>query len=176
MTMTSTNKNQYFGPPPPFTKLTAEQDFRVRQLEVMLPKDEVDKKDIVKAFGASSGVLIWQQEGLKLRSVSSPVTIDKGIVIGDFEGYIHLLDARDGSFIGRTKVSRKPIKEIVLKPKEIKSLQNISDLTRENGNTDVKIIIKDDNKEITFILKNKRKIDIKSLESLKNHAICTLIK
>ena len=73
-------------------------------------------------------------------------------------------------------IINKPIKEIVLKPKEIKSLQNISDLTRENGNTDVKIVIKDNNKEITFKLKNKRKIDIKSLESLKNHAICTLIK
>ena len=82
----------------------------------------VDKKDIVKAFGASSGVLIWQQEGLKLRSVSSPVTIDKGIVIGDFEGYIHLLDARDGSFIGRRKVSRQPIKEIVYQGKDLLAL------------------------------------------------------
>ena len=45
--MTLKNKNQSFGPPPPITKLTAEQDFRVRQLEVMLPKDEVDKKDII---------------------------------------------------------------------------------------------------------------------------------
>ena len=45
--MTSKTNDQYFGPPPPITKLTPEQDFRVRQLEVMLPKDEVDKKDIV---------------------------------------------------------------------------------------------------------------------------------
>ena len=45
--MTLKNKNQSFGPPPPITKLTAEQDFRVRQLEVMLPKDEVKKEDII---------------------------------------------------------------------------------------------------------------------------------
>ena len=45
--MTSTNNNQNYGPPPPITQLTHEQDFRLRQLEVMLPKDEVDKKDII---------------------------------------------------------------------------------------------------------------------------------
>ena len=45
--MTSTNNNQNYGPPPPITKLTHEQDFRLRQLELMLPKDEVDKKDII---------------------------------------------------------------------------------------------------------------------------------
>ena len=42
-----TNNNQNYGPPPPITKLTHEQDFRLRQLEIMLPKDEVDKKDII---------------------------------------------------------------------------------------------------------------------------------
>tara|TARA_B100000427_G_scaffold200638_1_gene166790 strand:- start:386 stop:649 length:264 start_codon:yes stop_codon:yes gene_type:complete len=47
MIMISTNDNQNYGPPPPITKLTHEQDFRLRQLEVMLPKDEVDKKDII---------------------------------------------------------------------------------------------------------------------------------
>ena len=45
--MTSINNNQNYGPPPPITKLTHEQDFRLRQLELMLPKDEVDKKDII---------------------------------------------------------------------------------------------------------------------------------
>ena len=41
------NENLSYGPPPPVTKLTAEQDFRIRQLEVMLPKDEVKKEDII---------------------------------------------------------------------------------------------------------------------------------
>ena len=35
------------GLPAPITKLTHEQDFRLRQLEIMLPKDEVDKQDII---------------------------------------------------------------------------------------------------------------------------------
>ena len=41
------NENLSYGPPPPVTKLTAEQDFRIRQLEVMLPKNEVKKEDII---------------------------------------------------------------------------------------------------------------------------------
>ena len=47
MIMTSIKENQNYGPPPPITKLTTEQDFRMRQLEILLPKDEVVKEDIV---------------------------------------------------------------------------------------------------------------------------------
>ena len=47
MIMTSIKENQNYGPPPPITKLTTEQDFRMRQLEILLPKDEVVKEDII---------------------------------------------------------------------------------------------------------------------------------
>jgi len=40
-------KNQDYGPPAPVTKLTTEQEFKMRQLELLLPKDEVQKKDII---------------------------------------------------------------------------------------------------------------------------------
>ena len=33
-------------------------------------------------------------------------------MIGDFEGYLHILDSKDGEFIGRKKISNKPIKEL----------------------------------------------------------------
>jgi len=45
--MTSIEENPSYGPPPPITELTTEQDFRMRQLEILLPKDEVVKEDIV---------------------------------------------------------------------------------------------------------------------------------
>ena len=47
MTMTSNTTDQNSGPPPPITKLTYEQDFKIRQLEVFLNKDETKRKDIV---------------------------------------------------------------------------------------------------------------------------------
>jgi outer membrane protein assembly factor BamB len=42
----------------------------------------IDDKDIMKAFGLSSGVILWQQEGLKLRGLTSPVNI-RGNIAGE---------------------------------------------------------------------------------------------
>ena len=33
--------------------------------------------------------------------------------VGDFEGYIHIIDPLNGSTIGRKKISKKPIKTII---------------------------------------------------------------
>jgi len=75
----------------------------------------VDSKSILKAFGLATGALIWDQEDLQLRELTSPVSISNLIVVGDLEGYVHLLNAQTGNFEGREKVSRNPIKEIVSK-------------------------------------------------------------
>ena len=72
----------------------------------------IDQKDLIKAFGSSTGVSVWQQEGLKLRNVSSPSVIKSNIVVGDFEGYLHFLSSKDGTFLARKKISSKSIKEI----------------------------------------------------------------
>ena len=48
--MTSAKKNQSFGPPPPITKLTVEQDLKMRLLEDRLNSSDVDRKDIITVF------------------------------------------------------------------------------------------------------------------------------
>ena len=48
--MTSTKKNRNFGPPPPITKLTTEQDLKMRLIKDQLNKDEVRKEDIITVF------------------------------------------------------------------------------------------------------------------------------
>ena len=48
--MTSKNKNLSYGPPPPITKLTTEQDFKMRQLEIVLAKEETRKDDLITVF------------------------------------------------------------------------------------------------------------------------------
>ena len=75
----------------------------------------VDSQDIVKAFGTATGALIWEQEDLKLRNLTSPASISNLIVVGDLEGYVHLLNAQNGNFEGREKISGDPITEIVSK-------------------------------------------------------------
>ena len=44
--MTQKKKNRSSGPPPPITKLTLQQDLKLRQLEIMLAKPETKKEDI----------------------------------------------------------------------------------------------------------------------------------
>lgn len=75
----------------------------------------IDEKDSIKGFGLSTGAILWQQDALKLRGVSSPATIGNNFAIGDYEGYLHILNSKDGSFVGRKKISNRPILEIVSK-------------------------------------------------------------
>ena len=48
--MTLNKSDLNYGPPPPITKLTYEQDLRLRLIEDKLNNDEVDKKDIITVF------------------------------------------------------------------------------------------------------------------------------
>lgn len=75
----------------------------------------IDEKDSIKGFGLSSGAILWQQDGLKLRSISSPAALGSNFAVGDFEGYVHILNSKNGSFVGRKKVSNRPILEVVSK-------------------------------------------------------------
>tara|TARA_B100001559_G_scaffold105567_1_gene88834 strand:+ start:113 stop:1270 length:1158 start_codon:yes stop_codon:yes gene_type:complete len=72
----------------------------------------VDEKDSVKAFGVATGAILWEQNDLKLRKLTSPVSIKNFVAVGDMEGYVHLLDAKNGDFLGRKKISRQPILEL----------------------------------------------------------------
>ena len=39
------------------------------------------------------------------------------IIIGDFEGYIHIIDPVNGKTIGRKKISKNPIKTLISRSK-----------------------------------------------------------
>ena len=48
--MTSTPSPSNYGPPPPITELTLEQQFKMRQIEDALKNDESAKEDIIIVF------------------------------------------------------------------------------------------------------------------------------
>ena len=53
MIMTLTNKNPYYGvPPAPITKMTMEQQFKMRQIEDALNHPSTRKEDIITVFVA----------------------------------------------------------------------------------------------------------------------------
>ena len=69
----------------------------------------------------------------------------------------------------------KPVNEIVFNIKSIQDIDKISDLVDEEGTTEVKINITDKNNEISFKLKNKRLIDRKAINIIRNKDISTTI-
>lgn len=52
---------------------------------------------------------LWQQRGLRLRGVTGPVAVGDQAVVGDYQGYLHWLNVRDGSILARTRVGSAPI-------------------------------------------------------------------
>ncbi len=69
----------------------------------------------------------------------------------------------------------KPVNEIVFNIRSIKDIDKISDLVDEEGTTEVTININDENNDISFKLKNKRLIDRKAINILRNNDISTTI-
>ena len=69
----------------------------------------------------------------------------------------------------------KPITEIEFKTIDPKKIDEISKILINKGNTEVKIKIKDAENYLLFKLKNKRQVDRKTLNILKNQGIFTTI-
>lgn len=56
---------------------------------------------VVSAFDRQSGASLWRQDKLLNRSVGAPVAIGDFVLVGDYDGYVHVLDAEDGAFVAR---------------------------------------------------------------------------
>lgn len=67
---------------------------------------------VIKSFSLTSLEESWVNEDYLNRELSNPVSYKGSLVVGDFEGYIHIIDPLNGKTIGRKKLSRKPIKSI----------------------------------------------------------------
>ena len=75
-----------------------------------------DAEDIVSALDKTSGSALWKNDKLSRRRVSKPRLLDKFVVVGDFEGYLHVLNRDDGGFAARLKTGGGPI---VTAPEEL---------------------------------------------------------
>jgi outer membrane protein assembly factor BamB len=60
-----------------------------------------DDKNAVLALDRASGASIWRQDKLVGRNVSAPLALGRHVVVGDVEGYVHVLSREDGSFAAR---------------------------------------------------------------------------
>ncbi len=52
---------------------------------------------------------MWKQDELHQRRLTTPVPVKDKLVVGDFEGYVHVLSQEDGSLLARLEVDDTPI-------------------------------------------------------------------
>ena len=70
----------------------------------------------------------------------------------------------------------KPIEEVFFELKTLKELNEISKIISNDGNTIVRIKFRQQNSEFDFKLKNKRNIDRKMLNIIRNKEISAVIR
>lgn len=63
----------------------------------------------VYALDYSSGKTFWRQGGLQYRQATAPIALGRYALLGDFEGYVHLLSHEDGDFAARLKTDGSAI-------------------------------------------------------------------
>ena len=66
------------------------------------------------------------------------------------------------------EISKQSIPKITLEIEKLENLKKLEDLISEKGNTNVKIVVKNNSKNLIFELSKKRKINTTILKSLKN--------
>ena len=60
-----------------------------------------DASDRILAMKTANGETAWTSERLTLRRLSAPASVGPAVVFGDFEGYVHFLDRKDGQTLLR---------------------------------------------------------------------------
>ncbi|MCW4153513.1 outer membrane protein assembly factor BamB [Halomonas sp. 18H] len=64
----------------------------------------VDADSHLVALSATDGREKWRMAELANRQLSAPAFADGRLVVGDMEGYVHFIDARDGKLVGREEI------------------------------------------------------------------------
>ena len=68
-----------------------------------------DAEGTVLAVDKASGSTLWKNDQLFMRQVSAPFVLEKYVVVGDFEGRLHVMSREDGSLMARIKTDGSPI-------------------------------------------------------------------
>lgn len=68
-----------------------------------------DSNSTVWSLDARTGASNWKQEGLKYRWVGGVAAVGDYAVVGDLDGFVHVLDGSDGKFVARARLSKHAI-------------------------------------------------------------------
>jgi outer membrane protein assembly factor BamB len=67
----------------------------------------------IVAISTDSGEVLWRYDAFQGRGMSNPLGVGKRVVVGDAEGYLHLLDRADGSLLQSVRIDRSAIISLV---------------------------------------------------------------
>ena len=73
----------------------------------------VEENSSIKSFALKTLEESWINSDYLNRDLSNGVSYKDNIVVGDFEGYVHVINILNGRTVGREKLSRNPIKTIL---------------------------------------------------------------
>jgi outer membrane protein assembly factor BamB len=68
-----------------------------------------DATDVVYALDPGNGATLWKQDKLQYRSLGRPIIVGSMLLVADVEGYLHVLDRKDGHFVTRTRADSSGI-------------------------------------------------------------------
>ncbi|HET9471469.1 MAG TPA: outer membrane protein assembly factor BamB [Usitatibacter sp.] len=61
----------------------------------------VDETGAIHALDKKTGASVWKNDKLLYRRLTAPAVFDGKVVVGDVEGFLHVLSADDGAIVGR---------------------------------------------------------------------------
>lgn len=65
----------------------------------------VDQNDNIYALTKNDGTVVWKLSDLLHRQLTDPVIYHDYIVVGDYEGYLYLIDSNTGNITAKTQVN-----------------------------------------------------------------------
>ncbi len=68
-----------------------------------------NEKSHVCAWRASDGVQVWEDTQLTWRDVGEPLAIGRVVMMGDKQGYVHLLNQNSGQMVSRIRHDSSPV-------------------------------------------------------------------
>tara|TARA_Y100000590_G_scaffold97109_1_gene110420 strand:- start:89 stop:3505 length:3417 start_codon:yes stop_codon:yes gene_type:complete len=128
-----------------------------------------DLKSVFEIFVFSD---IFETNRDRLREGSSLlITLSKNVI--DKENRFKRINVKKISSLN--EIINKPINKIKFTVTNLKDLSEIKQLSKTNGITEVNLVLKNNGQNIFFKLKDKRNVDRKFINSLKNKGISTVI-
>lgn len=63
----------------------------------------------LQAFARDTGTSFWQNDQLKNRRLSTPISSGRAVAVGDYQGYIHFFSKENGLLLARVSTDGSPI-------------------------------------------------------------------